>query len=87
MGPSANRHAIPGHSVGPTTTETKSILGVVGIDIGLLLDTHPHADHFSAAHYLQERTGAPTPGPSCGPRTRRSPRSARPRSPSGRGVS
>jgi uncharacterized protein (TIGR01244 family) len=25
-----------------------------------ILDTHPHADHFSAAHYLQERTGAPT---------------------------
>jgi hypothetical protein len=22
--------------------------------------THPHADHFSAAHYLQEKTGAPT---------------------------
>lgn len=25
-----------------------------------ILDTHPHADHFSAAHYLQENTGAPT---------------------------
>jgi glyoxylase-like metal-dependent hydrolase (beta-lactamase superfamily II) len=25
-----------------------------------ILDTHPHADHFSAAHYLQEKTGAPT---------------------------
>ena len=25
-----------------------------------ILDTHPHADHFSAAQYLKERTGAPT---------------------------
>jgi glyoxylase-like metal-dependent hydrolase (beta-lactamase superfamily II) len=24
-----------------------------------ILDTHPHADHFSAAHYLKQRTGAP----------------------------
>ena len=25
-----------------------------------ILDTHPHADHFSAARYLKEKTGAPT---------------------------
>lgn len=25
-----------------------------------ILDTHPHADHFSAAGYLKDRTGAPT---------------------------
>ncbi len=25
-----------------------------------ILDTHPHADHFSAASYLKARTGAPT---------------------------
>jgi glyoxylase-like metal-dependent hydrolase (beta-lactamase superfamily II) len=25
-----------------------------------ILDTHPHADHLSAAHYLRVRTGAPT---------------------------
>ena len=25
-----------------------------------ILDTHPHADHFSAARYLQTKTGAPT---------------------------
>jgi glyoxylase-like metal-dependent hydrolase (beta-lactamase superfamily II) len=24
-----------------------------------ILDTHPHADHFSAAHYLKQKTGAP----------------------------
>lgn len=25
-----------------------------------ILDTHPHADHFSSAQYLKSRTGAPT---------------------------
>ncbi len=25
-----------------------------------ILDTHPHADHFSAAYYLKQKTGAPT---------------------------
>ncbi|UYQ71990.1 MBL fold metallo-hydrolase [Pelagibacterium flavum] len=25
-----------------------------------ILDTHPHADHFSAASYIKEKTGAPT---------------------------
>ncbi|MBS3805558.1 MAG: MBL fold metallo-hydrolase [Oleiphilaceae bacterium] len=25
-----------------------------------ILDTHPHADHFSAAQYLKDKTGAPT---------------------------
>lgn len=31
-----------------------------GLSVEWILDTHPHADHFSAAHYLHERTGAPT---------------------------
>ncbi|MER9356496.1 MBL fold metallo-hydrolase [Mesorhizobium sp. M0514] len=31
-----------------------------GLKLEWILDTHPHADHFSAAHYLRERTGAPT---------------------------
>ncbi|MCW4150101.1 MBL fold metallo-hydrolase [Halomonas sp. 18H] len=31
-----------------------------GLSVAWILDTHPHADHFSAAHYLQEKTGAPT---------------------------
>ncbi|KQQ14207.1 MBL fold metallo-hydrolase [Methylobacterium sp. Leaf123] len=31
-----------------------------GLSVEWILDTHPHADHFSAAHYLKERTGAPT---------------------------
>jgi glyoxylase-like metal-dependent hydrolase (beta-lactamase superfamily II) len=31
-----------------------------GLKIEWILDTHPHADHFSAAHYLRSRTGAST---------------------------
>lgn len=31
-----------------------------GLTVEWILDTHPHADHFSAAHYLQGKTGAPT---------------------------
>lgn len=31
-----------------------------GLTLEWILDTHPHADHFSAAHYLKEKTGAPT---------------------------
>ncbi len=31
-----------------------------GLDVRWILDTHPHADHLSAAHHLRERTGAPT---------------------------
>ena len=31
-----------------------------GYDLEWILDTHPHADHFSAAGYLKDRTGVPT---------------------------
>ena len=31
-----------------------------GYTLEWILDTHPHADHFSAAGYLKDRTGAPT---------------------------
>lgn len=31
-----------------------------GYTVEWILDTHPHADHFSAAHYLKAKTGAPT---------------------------
>lgn len=31
-----------------------------GYRVEWILDTHPHADHFSAAAYLREKTGAPT---------------------------
>ncbi len=30
------------------------------LSVEWILDTHPHADHFSAARYLKEKTGAPT---------------------------
>lgn len=31
-----------------------------GYEVDWILDTHPHADHFSAADYLKRKTGAPT---------------------------
>ena len=31
-----------------------------GLEVQWILDTHPHADHFSAAQYLKDKTGAPT---------------------------
>jgi len=31
-----------------------------GLKVAWILDTHPHADHFSAAPYLKEKLGAPT---------------------------
>ncbi|WP_457809115.1 MBL fold metallo-hydrolase [Kushneria sp. EE4] len=31
-----------------------------GLEVEWILDTHPHADHFSAARYLHDKTGAPT---------------------------
>ncbi|KJF69109.1 bifunctional sulfur transferase/dioxygenase Blh [Rhizobium nepotum] len=31
-----------------------------GLSVEWIVDTHPHADHFSAAHYLRQKTGAKT---------------------------
>ncbi|PSC02496.1 hypothetical protein SLNSH_23750, partial [Alsobacter soli] len=31
-----------------------------GYRLAWILDTHPHADHFSAAGYIKDKTGAPT---------------------------
>lgn len=45
------------------TTHADAILAFVaeqGLAVEWILDTHPHADHFSAAHYLKQKTGAPT---------------------------
>jgi glyoxylase-like metal-dependent hydrolase (beta-lactamase superfamily II) len=45
------------------TTNADAILTHVTeyeLNITHILDTHPHADHFSAAHYLKKKTGAPT---------------------------
>jgi uncharacterized protein (TIGR01244 family) len=49
---------------GQTSTENADrILAYIeeqGLTVEWILDTHPHADHFSAGHYLKEKTGAPT---------------------------
>ncbi|GLQ56646.1 MBL fold metallo-hydrolase [Devosia nitrariae] len=45
------------------TDEADKILGFIrdkGYEVEWILDTHPHADHFSAAQYLKEQTGAAT---------------------------
>jgi glyoxylase-like metal-dependent hydrolase (beta-lactamase superfamily II) len=45
------------------TTNADAILAHVrnrNLTVAWILDTHPHADHFSAAGYLKERTNAPT---------------------------
>lgn len=44
------------------TTSADALLAYVaaeGLDLQYLLETHAHADHLSAAHYLREQTGAP----------------------------
>ncbi len=45
------------------TVNADAILAYVAendLTVAWILDTHPHADHFSAAHYLQGKVGAPT---------------------------
>lgn len=45
------------------TASADAILAYVareGLSVDWILDTHPHADHLSAAHYLSGKTGAPT---------------------------
>ncbi len=45
------------------TTSADAILRTVAeekLTVQWILDTHPHADHLSAAHYLHAKTGAPT---------------------------
>jgi len=44
-----------------STTSADAILAAAreqGVAIVLILETHAHADHLSAAHYLREKTGA-----------------------------
>jgi glyoxylase-like metal-dependent hydrolase (beta-lactamase superfamily II) len=46
-----------------TTTSADALIetiGARGLTIDWILDTHPHADHFSAAAYLKEKLKAPT---------------------------
>jgi len=45
------------------TTQADALLSHIereGYDLEWILDTHPHADHFSAAGYLKDKTGVPT---------------------------
>lgn len=45
------------------TASADAILAYIkreGLGVDWILDTHPHADHLSAAHYLAGKTGAPT---------------------------
>lgn len=45
------------------TIEADRILQFIadkGYELEWILDTHPHADHFTAADYLKRKTGAPT---------------------------
>ena len=45
------------------TTNADALLAHIvkqGLSVEWILDTHPHADHFSAARYLKSKTGAPT---------------------------
>lgn len=48
---------------GATATENAdrllSFIASQNLGVQWILDTHPHADHFSAAAYLKEKTGAP----------------------------
>lgn len=46
-----------------STANAERLLAYVretGIELVWILDTHPHADHFSAAAWLKAQTGAPT---------------------------
>ena len=46
-----------------TTKSADEILAYIeaeGLEVVWVLDTHPHADHFSAAPYLSQKLGAPT---------------------------
>lgn len=50
-------------SAATATTHADALLAFIagkGYALEWILDTHPHADHFSAAAYLKDKTGAPT---------------------------
>src|SRR5215204_3096631 len=52
------------HTSGSVATNSADALlayvGDNGFNVAWILDTHPHADHLSAADYLKQKTGAPT---------------------------
>lgn len=46
-----------------STNSAQAVLDLVtreGLEVAMILDTHPHADHMTAAAWLKEQTGAPT---------------------------
>ena len=49
-----------GASATNSADELLSYIEREGYELEWILDTHPHADHFSAAGYLKDRTGVPT---------------------------
>ncbi len=44
----------------PPIRPTGCWISAQGLTVEWIVDTHPHADHLSAAQYLKARTGAPT---------------------------
>jgi len=44
----------------PNADEILKYVQDAGLEVVWILDTHPHADHFSAAQYLKSKLGAPT---------------------------
>jgi glyoxylase-like metal-dependent hydrolase (beta-lactamase superfamily II) len=58
--PVLNFDPLSGATMTDSAEEILAYVKETGIEGVWILDTHPHADHFSAAPWLQERLGAPT---------------------------
>lgn len=48
-----------GATATPNADTILAYIGEQGFEVEWILDTHPHADHLSAAHYLKKKTDAP----------------------------
>ncbi|MBK5928942.1 MBL fold metallo-hydrolase [Rhodobaculum claviforme] len=57
--PVLNFHPEAGAVTHESAEEILAYVRATGITVAWILDTHPHADHFSAAPWLAERLGAP----------------------------
>jgi len=58
--PVMNYDANAGATAMTSAQEILDYVRAAGIEVVWILDTHPHADHFSAAPWLSEQLGAPT---------------------------